>query len=436
MQQTSIQSKERGGLVSQSPPFSVPIRYMTFGIACFGIFALDLVFQSFHLTHGDPGAPEIVALTHLLTLGSLLSFVMGAVYQLATVAFLIPIATVRVARLNFWLYALSFIGLFYAMSTWWGAGFLLFGSLLVVALFVYAIVMLLSLTRVKAKDVMWGFVVSAHVYLMLAISLAIVLVFGDSVAINALSPWMDRLIATHILLAAGGFFGFLVIGFSYKLFPMFTLAHGYGTKWHKWTLMLAHSAMVFLLLGIWRTVLFSWMGVAAGACAVVLHAVSLRSMVRHRMKKKVEAPIHAVIYAVIVGLLALGLFFFASVAGGGQRAWESVVTFYLLGWVTLTMMGYAYKIVPFLIWSKRYSNRKGSGKTPVIADLINVSQSRPVFSSFALGFVTLTVGEIRVWPALSVFGAVLTAFAIVLFCFQMVRVLDLKKLGKELSDRD
>ncbi len=437
MQQASIHSKGRGGMVSQSPPFAVPIRYMTFGIVCFGIFAMDLAFQSHHLASGDPGAPALVALTHMLTLGSLLSFVMGAVYQLATVAFLIPIANVPLARINFWLYSLSLIGLFISMSLWWASGFLLFGGLAVVALFIYAIVMLRSLTQVKVKDVMWGFVVSAHVYLILAITFAIVLLSVDSGAMNALSPWMNQLIATHILLAAVGFFSFLLIGFSYKLLPMFTLAHGYQTKWHRWTLILAHSAMLFLLLGIWSSMaLFTWFGLVAGVCVIVLQAVSLKDMVRHRMRKKVEAPIHAVFYALTAGLLAIGLFSVAIVTGGGQVSWKSVVTLYLLGWVTMTMMGFAYKIVPFLIWSKRYSHHKGPGKAPVIADLVNVSQSRPVFIGFALGVVTLTAGEISMWLPLTVFGAILTAFAILLFCIQMFRVLDLKKLGKELSDHD
>ncbi|WP_029422916.1 hypothetical protein [Alicyclobacillus macrosporangiidus] len=91
-----------GGVVtSQSPPFTVPMRYMLLGMAGFVLFAFDLAAQSIHLSGGGALLPAVIALTHLLTLGSLLSFIMGAVYQLATVAFLIPIASERSARLNF-----------------------------------------------------------------------------------------------------------------------------------------------------------------------------------------------------------------------------------------------------------------------------------------------------------------------------------------------
>lgn len=434
---TPIRAVAGGGTASKSPPFVLPIRYMTFGIICFGLFAIDLALQAGNLALGNPGVPTLVAVTHLLTLGSLLSFVMGAVYQLSTVAFLMPLSNVRAARFNFWLYTAAFVGLWISMNQWWEPGLLWFGLLMVTAIYVYATVMLMSLWRAKTKDAMWGFIISAHGYLILAVSDAILLVLVDSGTTPALTDWTNALIATHILLFIGGFFTLLVMGFSYKLLPMFTLSHGFGTSRYKWTLILAHVAIVSVLIGIWSPYsIFSYIGLVIGAGAITNQFIALTDIVRHRMRKRIEPPIRAVLSASIAGVLGLALFFTVILNDRGQAGWQSVVTLYLLGLVTFTIIGYAYKIVPFLIWSKRYSTHQGPEKTPVIADLIDVRQSRPVFIGFGLGVVALTLGGLFLWLPATFAGSVLIALSILVFCIQMFHVLNLQKLKKELIEHD
>ncbi|OFW78602.1 MAG: hypothetical protein A2201_08580 [Alicyclobacillus sp. RIFOXYA1_FULL_53_8] len=78
---------------------------------------------------------------------------------------------------------------------------------------------------------MFGFIVSAHGYLILGVSVAVLLVLADSGTVLAFNNWIGPLIASHILFAAGGFFSFLVMGFSFKLLSMFTLSHGFAI-WH------------------------------------------------------------------------------------------------------------------------------------------------------------------------------------------------------------
>lgn len=418
---------------SQSPPYTVPLRYMTFGVLCFGLFALDMTSQTPSLAVGNPGSASVVAAAHLLTLGSLLSFVMGAVYQLSTVAFLIPLASVRIARWNFWLYAMSFVGLWVTMSQWWELGFLVFGGALILAIYLYAGMVLVSLRSVKKKDSLWSFIASAHAYLILAVSVAILLVLTDSGTTPGLNPWMNQLIATHIILAVGGFFTLLLMGFSYKLFPMFTLAHGYRVHWYRPTLLLAHISILLAIAGIWSHIDgITYSGMAVGTGAFVFHALSLRDMFIHRMRKRPEPPMQAARWALLAGVLGLGLLAFVQWLHPDEQAgWQSIVILYLLGCVTLTVMAYAYKILPFLIWSHRSRHDPGAGKSATIADLLNVRQSQPVFLSFGAGVLLFTVGSGLMWQWITWTGTVVTAVAILIFCVQMVLVLT--KLKEEKS---
>lgn len=432
-----IGSRAGGVVTSQSPPFGVPVRYMMLGILCFGLFAIDVVAQSNALSEGVPGIQNIVAVTHLLTLGALLSFVMGAVYQLATVAFLIPIASVRAARWNFWLYVVSLAGLFSSMQTWWGPGLLGFGLGMVTSICIYAGVILASLRKTTVRGPMLGFVSAAHVYLLLAITIAVLLVLDDS----GIAPGLDRrigeLVATHILFAIGGFFTFLVMGFSFKLIPMFTLSHGFRASGHKWTLIMAHTAIWLMVASAWGHLsVLLWAGAVVGIASLVNHIIDIRNMFRKRLRKKIEPPIRAVVLAAGLGVCGLGLLIAQLVLRHGDAGWQTVTLFYLLGSIALTVVGFAYKIVPFLVWTHRYSKQKVNGKGVLISDLINVDRAWPVLFGFAGGLVILTICSSAQWPVGSLVGALILGVAIISFCVQLFSVIELNKTAREWFRRD
>lgn len=420
---------------SQSPPFTLPMRYMLLGILCYGLFAVDLVWQSNALVF-DATQPAVVALTHLLTLGALLAFVMGAVYQLATVAFLIPVTAVRAARTNFWLYLGALGGLFGSMQTWWGPGLILFGSAMALAIFLYCAIALLSIAKTTAHGPMLWFIASAHAYLALAVTAAILLFLTDGGVTIALAPVMHALIATHIILAAGGFFTFLLIGFSLKLLPMFTLAHNYPTWREKWTFSLLHAAVWLLIAGAWSGVRpLLWLGAAAGALGFANHLVYAIDILRHRMRRTVEPPIRSVIAAATAGLLGL-LALLAQVAIlHNFAALESIVMFYLWGCVTLTVMSYTFKIIPFLIWSERYGTRTGTEKgkrMPLMADLLPLRYSRPVFAVYAAGVLLTCLSLPWHLAAGVVAGCTLIAISMLAFCAEIGYVINLRKVAGEL----
>ncbi len=429
--QTLARTPAGGITTSQSPPFSLPIRYMLLGMVGFLVFAVDLVIQSSGLNGHNTFLPSIVALTHLLTLGSLLAFVMGAVYQLSTVAFLVPIKTVTVAKWNFWLYAISIVGLIISMMVWWVMGLMIFGTLAVIAIYLYSLIIIWSVMATNLRGAMQWFVLSAHVYLIVAVSLALLLIISFMVP-GFLANVYQPLLLSHIIFAAGGFFTFLAMGFSFKLLPMFTLSHGFSTSRQKWTLILLHIALWAFIAGIWlndRSAL--WVAGIIGIAAFINHLFDVRGIMKKRLRKNTEAPIYAVLIAAYSGGFAFLLLFVQLGVALQIAGWQEIVTFYLMGWITLTVMGFAYKIIPFLIWNERFRKKIGKEKTPMIADLLHPNRAKPVLIGFLAGLILLTVCSLMEWIPGTVIGTLMIGASIAVFAIQLLLVVNLKKVGKE-----
>ncbi len=430
-------SSPRGGIAtSQSPPFTLPMRYLLLGVVGFGVFALDLAWQSTALGANRTWSPGVVALTHTLTLGSLLAFVMGAVYQLTTVAFLIPIRALRVARLNFWLYAVGATGLVVSMAQWWLVGMMVFGSLTAVSIYLYAGLIAWSIATAKTRGTMLWFVGLAHLYLAVAVTVAWLMIVSLQGG-GFLAGVIEKLLWTHILFATGGFFTFLVMGFSFKLVPMFTLAHGFSGARQTWTLLFANLALWGLVAGVWvDSRLWLWGAGVVGLAAFVNHGMTLFEIVKKRLRKVVEVPLKAVLAAALVGMGAVALLLLQLGMALQAPGWQGVVALYVMGWITLSVMGFAYKIVPFLIWNQRFSKNVEKNKTPMIADLLHPHHARPALWGFTLGLLLLTVGTMADWFFATVVACVLISLSILVFCVQMLIVIHPKKVIKELTAID
>lgn len=382
-----------GASMHHSPPITLPLRYMVLGLINFFLFALDLAYEGARGALLTPGAASTVALTHLLTLGALMSFVMGAVYQLSTVAFLIPIVSVRLADFNFYGFLIALGGLVTSFAVWWTAGLLLFGSLMAVTLYIFSANMIVSLMKSTVRGPMWRFVLAAHIHLALALSVAILLVFADANVWPHLNLFFGPLLASHILLAAGGFFGFLIFGYSYKLLPMFTLSHGFRTD---------HQSRAFeaSLAGLWALILWAWFPnrvIAWIACvlciaAVAFHAGALHDIFKKRLRRRIEIPIRGVLVGTGMSLIWVVLLGVQTVVLHAPAAWRGLVPFELVGFVAITVMSLAYKIIPFLVWTWRYSRTQRENKKVLIADLISSKSALPVIVATGIGVMGLSVG--------------------------------------------
>ncbi|WP_143232496.1 hypothetical protein [Alicyclobacillus vulcanalis] len=322
-----------------------------------------------------------------------MSFVMGAVYQLSTVAFLMRIVAVRLAHVLFYSYLLGLAGLIGSFSVWWPPGIGVFGVWTAVVLYGFCGNMLVSLFRTKARGAMWRFVFLAHVHLALALTAAVALALGDAHVWRAVAAYQAQILATHILLAAGGFFGFLIFGFSYKLIPMFTLAHGYDARRERWAFWLSLTAL-------WSLVAYIWFPLFAlklvSSCftvfAFLAHLLAVRAILRRRVRKRVEAPIRGVLMACALGVLWACALAVRAPFFGDSATWRVLVPFGIMGFVSLNVVSLTYKIVPFLVWTWQFAGGHRQGSHVLISHLLDPASARIVIGLNAFGVALVTLG--------------------------------------------
>jgi hypothetical protein len=186
-----------------------------------------------------------------------------------------------------------------------------------------------------------------------------------------LGLWLDQVLLTHLVLGIVGWLSNTLIGVSYTLVRMFALAHGHDDRPGRVVFALLNAAIVVLALGF----SLSWPLVVLGGTALVaavwLFAYDFLRMLRMRRKVLDVTQYHS-IAAVAYFALITPLAFVASLAGWGQPTLLAALGLAaLVGWLGQSAVGYLYKIVPFLVWQKRYGPLVGRQKVPLMRELIH-----------------------------------------------------------------
>jgi hypothetical protein len=137
---------QQGLSLDQAPPIGVVFRFFASGLL-FGIVAWVLTLL-FGTAVFDPASSEALVLTHTLTLGVMMSFMLGALFQMlpviAGVKFAAPVRAANLVQPPFVLGTLLLLGAFYTRS---GSLFLIAGAILGITLLGIGAAMLVKLLR-------------------------------------------------------------------------------------------------------------------------------------------------------------------------------------------------------------------------------------------------------------------------------------------------
>jgi hypothetical protein len=218
------------------------------------------------------------------------------------------------------------------------------------------------------------------------------------------------------MLAVVAFASTLVVAVSYRLVPMFALAH--VAEERRWTRLpqwlIAGSGFAGAaatvrggtpLLAAALLVAF-----AALAFAVRSHAIALRARVRRRFDV-------SLVYAIAgAGFAAAALAFALAAAVGVSQASAPAVDCAVLGWLSITIVGYAYKIAGFLAWDHARAHHAGVSLAPLTASLPELPALASLValcagvaaSALALGWMPHYARPAFALYALGAFGALAT----------------------------
>lgn len=407
--------------------FRLQFSFIFTGIAGFVIFHL-LSLGSFAGWIGDvPRSPDGWFRVHLLILGWATMTAIGAVYQLISVVLQTKIYSERLGFVHYGCFLAGITGLlagFRDGQVYWIAGFAMiaFAGIL---LFVWNL--LRTLIRASQWNPVTVSVVCSLAYLTLTGAFGMAM--GLNIAFGGLNVWHERLFGAHIWLGTVGWFGLLIIGFSFKLLPMFYLAHGYPIRLQHVVIWLWNAGVIVgataFLCG--ATVLWKGLGFLLITLAAMTYNVHILQIRKHRHKKKPGAGIQwATINAGLLALLGIVMCIVFLVFPQYVFQEKTIILVgwgYLWGWVALTILGYLSKIAPFLWWTHKYGPQVGKKRVPSMADLMNERWASMGLALITVSLLTLMTGigfdqmlAIRIGgSALSLFSLAYTALIIRVF---------------------
>ncbi|WP_339273104.1 hypothetical protein MKY59_18820 [Paenibacillus sp. FSL W8-0426] len=353
----------------------LPFFFILTGIL--GFFAYHL-FSLLSLTGwlgDDLRGPEGWFHAHLFVLGWASMLAMGAVYQLIHVILQSDIYSLKLGYVHYFTFLIGLAGMLYGFiqgDVRWIAGS---ATLALIGILIFAWNMGFTLFKASRWNTVTVSAALACLYLVLT-GLSGMLM-GLNFAFGQWNGLHERLFGAHIWMGTLGWFGMLITGFSYKMLPMFYLSHHYPARLQHAVLYLWNAAVILgaaaFLTGIQGLML--WCALLLLAAALVCYAYHLEQIQDKRNKNNPGPGIRWSVYVTrAAAAFALALLIYA--AQDPDLLLDSRVVLlagwiYLGGWVSLTILGYASKIVPFLWWTHKYGKQAGRPGVPLMAGMLS-----------------------------------------------------------------
>lgn len=339
--------------------------------------------------------PDAVAVTHLFVLGWLCSVVVGAVYQLVPVALETKLYSERLARWQFMLHVLGFVGMVFMFSTWNMKWVGMFGALFTVGVILFIYNLVRTLLCVPQWNVVASAVASALAWILLAVTAGLLLAagqcnLGPACLLNPMAA-----MHAHAHLGTLGFFIMLIVGVSYKLVPMFTLSEVQSRLRAMLSVVLLSAGLAGAFVGILRQKSWRLEFVFLVLVALALYVWELRVILRARKRRTLDWGVLYFLTAVSMlfplALLAITLSWPDLPANDFTERLASAYGFLgLIGFVSFAVLGMLYKIIPFLIWFGIYSRHIGRSRVPALAEMYSTSLQAAGYWLFLAGLVVTT----------------------------------------------
>lgn len=409
---------------ARQPSLWVPLRYFVAAQVAFVTALLWAPWQVENLLDFYYQG-NVLALTHLLTLGWITMTIMGASFQLVPVALETTLWSERLACQQFWI---MLTGVALMVSHFWighHEGTALGAGLVLVAVILFLINMGCTLWQLPRWDIVGQHVVAALIYLASAA------IMGNLMALDKIFDFLGgqvlRTIHAHAHLAGIGWVTMMAFGASYKLIPMFGLSELRDERPAYWQFWLLQVGLVGLYVTILSQSPLVPLFALLIAAAVGLFLSTIREILRTRRRPRLDWGLRHSLSAMITLIVLTILGLWLSTGWISNEEFASRLAFgygvlALLGWISVMIIGMMYKIIPFLVWHHRYSDLIGLRPVPAATQLLGESTPRIEFWLLYAGIVLTVVGVIASsWLLLQV-GTLVLALAGLTFAVAVCRI--------------
>lgn len=358
---------------TQSPPAWVTLPY-------FYAAPLWLAVGGFFLAHARPESfvaitePRLLATVHSLAIGWLSTTIMGASQQLIPTVLGGRLLSHRLAPLQLALHSVG-LALFVSGLYRWNTGLAaIAGGLLVTSFTLYLLNAGTGLLRAERGGVLRNYLVTSASFLVVAMGLGFTWMLALHFGWLAVS--LGR-VAAHAHLAMVGWVGITIMGASYQLVPMFSIAREPGVKAPALALGLTSAALIAFAStmltdppAMVRIGLATALGLGPGIWLLDMLRIF---RVRARRRVDIHGRTTAISWCALCLAVTLGLFAAAgtplTTAAQPARWPLAYGAAALAGWGGTTVLANSFKIVPFVVWLHRWQRNLGRREVPMVADL-------------------------------------------------------------------
>ena len=388
--------------LQQSPPFSVPARFLV-SAPIFGLIAALVM-----LWHGPEmishrWTPELLAITHFLTLGFLAMSMLGAFMQLIPV--LMGMVIPRAKLFSSIVHTLLFLGsacLGLAWLTQINALFIVAMILLGFSFTIFIAVIIERLLRSKNRHATRSMMMLALLALLITVCLGILLAMSYAWPTLALAKPLTDL---HLSWGLLGWVTLLIMAVAYQVIPMFQITDAYPAMHQRWmgwliffsllALSLAYSFQIDLLKTISSIIL---------ASCLFIFAITTLWVLQTRRR---QIPDLTMMFwqLAMVSLIVLASIWTVSTLIDIDPPVILIGTLIIYGFAMTTINGMMYKIIPFIIWLhlsarnktlRDESKRELQVKVPHMRKIISESAGLLQFRFHILSLILLSLATI--WP--------------------------------------
>ena len=363
--------RSTGGLATQyAPPLDLPFRFMATSLAWLAVLAVMYPWDT-PLLLGSFYDPHLLTFVHVNTLGVIAATIFGASYQLLPVVLGVPIASVGLARLSWWLYVPALPLFLLGLSQTWLLALALGGTLLFAAVGLYVGIVLATLWRARERDVVFWHIAISAIGLPTAASLGLLLAFSKGGGL--LGGLMLPILVAHATLMLGGWVTPMLMGVAYRLVGMFTLSEDrLHERWAALALAcVAAGAWIMAASWLWIIRPLQFVGASSLLVGLALFGAQLLRLYHVRRRRQFDIHIPYAVSAAVFGLLAIALVDVGLVTGRSPSdpIWLAAGWLAIAGWAETPIQGFLYKIGTFLTWLHRYAPVAGRQPVPRLEDL-------------------------------------------------------------------
>lgn len=399
----------------------LPFSFILFSVFAIVISQVILLFNGDTLLNGNFRVPAIWSVAHLFILGWALMIAMGAMYQLVPVAFLTPIWNEKFGFIQFGMTSIGIVWFAWALYSAPHQA-LIPGMFMLLGILMFLFQMWMTLRKQAKPNILTLFVGSALFCLFLTIIIGITMVV--SMRTGFAGEYYTPLFYSHLLLGVTGWFTLLIFGFSYKMAPMFALSHGYEMGLARYVYGFYAAGLLLTLVSFFVKLPYSFeAGLFLLLVGFSLFALHIYNIIQKRVKKKLDRPFTFALFAIAFGFIMHVLAFVASLTDGFGVLVGPLLLAYLMLWIAFSIIGYLYKIVPFLWWTHKYSKVIGKRDVPALKDMINEKLALPLFAAFIIGVVVVTISLIMQINILFYIGQSIVTIASIVFGSVIVAVM-------------